>query len=151
MEYKIGDLVVIAKDLKENEDWYDSNCSVGISGEMIDFAGKTATIVEIDNDIFTLDIDRGYWSWQSVMFEKDIDPSINKKHIFRKYKRSNIAEMREYLEGEELPSKVSISQADKDAGSPKVGDMIARNPNNHEDMWLVAEKYFKDNFKSIWD
>lgn len=27
--------------------------------------------------------------------------------------------------------------------------MIARNPKNHEDQWLVAEKYFKDNFEEI--
>ena len=40
-------------------------------------------------------------------------------------------------------------QADKDAGSPKVGDMIARNPNNHEDQWLVNATYFKDNLEEI--
>jgi len=44
---------------------------------------------------------------------------------------------------------VSISQADLDNGSPKIGDMIARNPKNHNDQWLVAEQYFKDNFKEI--
>jgi len=31
-------------------------------------------------------------------------------------------------------------------GSPKEGDMIARNPANHKDQWLVAAKYFKENF-----
>lgn len=42
---------------------------------------------------------------------------------------------------------VSISKEDYVAGSPKEGDMIARNPNNHDDMWLVAKKYFEDNFE----
>lgn len=42
--------------------------------------------------------------------------------------------------------KVSISDVDKANGSPKLGDMIARNPKNHRDQWLVSEQYFKDNF-----
>ena len=46
---------------------------------------------------------------------------------FKQYRRSQIAELRYYVEGETLDSKVSISQADRNAGSPKVGDMIARN------------------------
>lgn len=44
-------------------------------------------------------------------------------------------------------NKVSISDEDLFNGSPKLGDMIARNPKNHNDQWLVAEKYFKDNFE----
>lgn len=67
--------------------------------------------------------------------------------MWSKYRRTNIAEMRPYEEGEVLPAKVSISQADKDNGSPKNGDMIARNPLNHEDQWLVAEDYFNQNFE----
>jgi hypothetical protein len=42
---------------------------------------------------------------------------------------------------------VSISVPDKEAGSPKVGDMIARNPKNHADQWLVSAQYFADNFE----
>ncbi|MBL7765863.1 MAG: hypothetical protein JNJ58_07215 [Chitinophagaceae bacterium] len=66
---------------------------------------------------------------------------------FKKYKRKQIAEMRPYVEGEQLSDRVSISQSDKEAGSPKVGDMIARNPKNHEDQWLVAKEYFEENFE----
>lgn len=46
-------------------------------------------------------------------------------------------------------SRVSVSQADKDNGSPKIGDMIAVNPSDTGDMWLVAEKFFKDNFEEV--
>ena len=67
---------------------------------------------------------------------------------FKQYKRSAIAEMKCYQKGDDLMG-VSISDADKQNGSPKVGDMIARNPKNHNDKWLVAEQYFKDNFESI--
>jgi hypothetical protein len=66
---------------------------------------------------------------------------------FKEYRRKQIAELRPYIEGEELCPGVSISQVDKDNGSPKIGDMIARNPKNHEDQWLVAKQYFEDNFE----
>jgi hypothetical protein len=39
---------------------------------------------------------------------------------------------------------ISISKEDFAAGSPKAGDMIARNPKNHADQWLVAAQYFAD-------
>lgn len=48
-----------------------------------------------------------------------------------------------------LDESISVSEADKKNGSPKEGDMIARNPKNHEDQWLIAEKYHKDNFELI--
>jgi hypothetical protein len=68
---------------------------------------------------------------------------------FKQYRRKSISEMRPYIAGEILDSKVSISEADKNNGSPKVGDMIARNPKNHNDQWLVAGQYFMDNLEPI--
>ena len=82
---------------------------------------------------------------------------------FKKFKRSQIAEMRAVNEtdisnfqqdkkihiAKDTEFKVSISDADLQNGSPKIGDMIARNPKNHNDQWLVAEQYFKDNFEPI--
>lgn len=70
------------------------------------------------------------------------------EHEFTQYRRKQIAELRPYIEGEDV-SHVSISPEDAKAGSPRVGDMIARNPKNHKDQWLVAEQYFKDNFEPI--
>jgi len=78
---------------------------------------------------------------------KNMENKLNVTSEFKQYKRSAIAELRTYEEGEVLDTKVSISQADKEAGSPKLGDMIARNPANHDDQWLVAEEYFKNNFE----
>lgn len=46
---------------------------------------------------------------------------------------------------------VSVSQADKENGSPRMGDMIAFNPLNYDDKWLVAEKFFKDNYEATPD
>jgi hypothetical protein len=66
---------------------------------------------------------------------------------FRPYRRSQIAELRPYETGEVLDERISISIPDREAGSPKPGDMIARNPKNHADQWLVAAKCFADNFE----
>lgn len=67
---------------------------------------------------------------------------------FKQYRRKQIAELSPYTPDADL-SGVSISDADKLAGSPKEGDMIARNPKNHEDRWLVAKQYFEDNFEPV--
>jgi len=64
---------------------------------------------------------------------------------FKQYLRKQVAELRPYEPGEPL-DRVSISDADKESGSPKLGDMIARNPESHDDQWLVAAEYFKSNF-----
>lgn len=83
--------------------------------------------------------------------------------IFKKYKRTQIVEMRPvtsndiqaFLNDKSLHSlrdtefKVSISDVDKYNGSPRIGDMIARNPKNYNDQWLVAEQYFNDNFEIL--
>ena len=84
---------------------------------------------------------------------------------FTKYRRTQIAEMRPVIDydvevynkhagelivmNEKRVVKVSISVEDLANGSPKSGDMIARNPKNHNDQWLVAEQYFNDNFEPL--
>ena len=82
---------------------------------------------------------------------------------FKNYRRKQIAELRN-VTNEDISSfennrhlhsirdtefKVSISDVDFANGSPKLGDMVARNPKNHLDQWLVAEQYFKDNFEIV--
>ena len=72
--------------------------------------------------------------------------------MFEQYKRKEVAELRIVTESEiagAIASSISISEADTKAGSPKQGDMIARNPKNHEDQWLVAREYFNDNFERV--
>ena len=62
---------------------------------------------------------------------------------WKKYRRTNIAEMREYLPGEDI-SGISVSKEDDpvtDLG------MVARNPANHADQWYVARAYFNANFE----
>lgn len=67
---------------------------------------------------------------------------------FTQYRRSQIAELRSWQPGEDM-SQISVSIPDREAGSPKPGDMIARNPKNPADQWLVAAQYFADNFEPV--
>lgn len=67
---------------------------------------------------------------------------------FKQYRRKQIAELRPWAPGDDM-TKVSVSAPDREAGSPKLGDMIARNPKNHDDQWLVSAAYFADNFEAI--
>jgi hypothetical protein len=72
---------------------------------------------------------------------------------FTQYRRKQIAELRPVTEDDFIFIKqnglISISAEDQKAGSPKPGDMVARNPKNHDDQWLVAAEYFADNFEPI--
>jgi hypothetical protein len=70
---------------------------------------------------------------------------------YKMYRRTQTAEMRPYQPGEVLPVAVSVTKFDRDNGSPKAGDMLARNPKNFEDQWLVAAQYFMDNFEALDD
>lgn len=75
-----------------------------------------------------------------------------KKHggveMFKKYKRTQIAEMYCWEIGYSMEG-ISISEEDIKKGSPKTGDMIARNPANHKDQWLVEKDYFMANFEPL--
>jgi hypothetical protein len=102
--------------------------------------------------------DQRYWEgrWRDEAAENDrlrlalhcasTNNRRNEMTEFKQYRRSQIAELRPYTNGEVMDG-ISISAPDKEAGSPKPGDMIARNPKNHADQWLVAAQYFADNFE----
>lgn len=68
--------------------------------------------------------------------------------VWKRYRRTQVAELSPYVPGDNMEG-VSVSPADRTAGSPKAGDMIARNPENHDDMWLVSAAYFAANFEAI--
>lgn len=67
---------------------------------------------------------------------------------FKQYRRKQIAQLTCWKPGFDMTG-VSVSLPDAENGSPKHGDMIARNPKNHADMWLVAAQYFSDNFEPL--
>ena len=67
---------------------------------------------------------------------------------FRQYRRKQIAELAPWTPNFDM-TRVSVSAADKEGGSPRTGDMIARNPKNHDDQWLVSKDYFDENFEPV--
>jgi hypothetical protein len=67
---------------------------------------------------------------------------------WKHYRRRGLSELRPYVAGENLDG-ISISDVDKQSGSPHEGDMIARNPKNHSDQWLVAKAYFEQNLEEV--
>lgn len=82
--------------------------------------------------------------------------------MFDQYKRKQISEARPVLKedieeftyigkifDESGNFEISISDTDLKNGSPKIGDMIGRNPQNHSDQWLIAKEYFQENFEKI--
>ena len=69
---------------------------------------------------------------------------------FKKYRKTQIGEMRPYIQGESMEN-ISITPEDFRSDSPKLGDMIARDPNNHKDQWLVSEKFFNNNYELATD
>ena len=73
---------------------------------------------------------------------------------FKKYSRTSIAELRPVTQRDidRFANSInSVSIEDLRNGSPKIGDMIARNPKNHLDQWLIAKDYFEENFESLED
>lgn len=66
--------------------------------------------------------------------------------LFDIYQRTNMAEMRPYIDGEDM-SDISVADVD----TPGIGGMVARNPSNHDDQWYVAQEYFEDNFAPVFD
>ncbi len=74
--------------------------------------------------------------------------------MFKNYRKKELASLRPItqIEADSRPfavtlKNVSISKEDLYNESPKLGDMIAQNPKNPKDQWLVSEEYFKDNFE----
>lgn len=63
----------------------------------------------------------------------------------KNYVKKQVQPMTPWKEGMDM-TDVSVSLTDDFNGSPKLGDMIAVNPTNLTDRWLVAAKFFNDNY-----
>lgn len=62
--------------------------------------------------------------------------------MWKQYRKKGLTEMMPYVPGMDL-SGVSVSKED----TLELGGMIARNSNNHNDMWYVAKAYFEANYE----
>jgi hypothetical protein len=70
--------------------------------------------------------------------------------MFKQYRKKRTVDIRPYRDGEVMTG-ITISSVDKENGSPKSGDMIAVNPENPADMWLISAAYFADNYIEVED
>ena len=66
----------------------------------------------------------------------------------KNYRKKAVQPMYPWTPSAEM-SGVSVSDADAINGSPKEGDMIAVNPIDPSDKWLVAAQYFRDNYEEV--
>jgi len=105
---------------------------------------RYAEVINIINPVFANDIIEWVHSEQIAVVGEIYGEGV-KSVGFSQYERTNIAEMRPYILGEDLSG---ISVADADDPKNDMG-MIARNSKNHKDQWYVARKYFEDNFEEI--
>lgn len=64
------------------------------------------------------------------------------------YRKKGTQPLTPWSEGMDMEG-VSISVFDLSNGSPRVGDMIAHNPDDPTDRWLIAEKWFKNNYEEL--
>jgi len=81
------------------------------------------------------------------IFINDVLPKETVMRDWKWYRRRTITEMRPWKEDYDM-TRVSVSTADREAGSPKEGDMIARNSSINGDEWLVSAEYFVTNYTS---
>jgi len=64
----------------------------------------------------------------------------------KNYRKKNVQPMMPWEPGMDM-ARVSISDSDVVNGSPKQGDMIAHNPLEATDRWLVAKNFFEENYE----
>ena len=67
---------------------------------------------------------------------------------FKEYRKKGAQPMTPWVAGMDTEG-VSISVSDIRNGSPKDGDMVAQNPKDKTDMWLVAARFFNDNYEKV--
>ena len=67
---------------------------------------------------------------------------------YKPYRKTAIAWLAPWTPDTEMTG-VSVSDEDRENGSPKVGDMISRNPDHHADRYLMAEKFFRESYEPV--
>jgi len=79
---KVGDKVLIIANLEELIENYD------IVDEMLEHAGKEATILELGDNCYYLDIDDWYWSWENILLKPIENKIDNDKETLDKIKNT---------------------------------------------------------------
>jgi len=64
--------------------------------------------------------------------------------MWKKYRKGTITEMMPWTPDVSMDA-VTVGVEFR-ANHPRKGDMVARDPNNPSDMWLVVEEFFDNNY-----
>ncbi len=68
--------------------------------------------------------------------------------VFKTYRRRAVIEVEPWVKGYDTQG-VSVNSAAGRKGSPKAGDVIARNPKDYTDRWLITEQQLKSDFEIV--
>ena len=75
-----------------------------------------------------------------------VPPENEEDDMPKLYRKKGTIEAERWQPGIDMEG-VNISHADKDAGHPKDGDMVARDPENEKDRWLISADYFRRHYE----
>ena len=67
--------------------------------------------------------------------------------MWKKYRKSTVTEIMPWSADVSMDA-VSMGPEDRASGHPREGDMVARNPANPSDMWLLTKEFFEANYVS---
>lgn len=67
---------------------------------------------------------------------------------YKWYKKFQLVKMTPWKPGFDM-NGVSVSEADQRNGSPHLGDMIAVNPVDSTDCYLVSHEYFQSHYEEV--
>lgn len=65
--------------------------------------------------------------------------------MWKTYRRRGYTQIRPWTPDD----KVMVTEIQQQQGSPKQGDMLCRDVENHEDTWLITETFFKNNYELV--
>lgn len=90
-----------------------------------------------------------YWLyiWR-MMVMADNEKTAEYEDQFVQYSRITIVEMRPFVVGEDM-TNIYVDPVLVEHGHPEEGDMIARNPRDRDEMWLMTRENFSTNFETI--
>ena len=95
MKYKVGDKVLVRKDLEHDKRYSD----VRFDKDMEKYKGAQATITEVDKKfkVYRIDLDKGFFSWGDDMFEGPVYVIPTPATKVMKYKVGDKVRIREDL------------------------------------------------------
>lgn len=70
------------------------------------------------------------------------------EETYVEHRRKQTSWLRPYVPGEDLDG-VTVADSDVAKGSPKEGDWIARNPDDHANRWLVEASFYQANLEPV--